>query len=349
MQETVTLTDELLQPWLATHDETTAQELLAALVQEHAAPVIGKIIRSKIKANFYHPGHPANDDAAEDIYAEAVTQLLVELRELKTRPDEKNIQNLPGYVARLAFNACYQHLRTQQPQRHKLKNRVRYLLRQPGLAVWEAGSGDLLCCYEKWRGVAGGAARSSRWQTLLHEGRNAIAPLFPHADVTQLPPLVLVKGLFDYGGAALELDALVNLLAELWGVTDVTESLDAPETLRRLQSYDSVAERLDDRLYLQVVWQEVCALPVRQRMALLLSLRDGQGNGITTLLPPLGIASLREIAAALELSPEEFARLWVDLPLSDDCIGALLALTRQQVINLRKSARERLARRMAAR
>jgi hypothetical protein len=42
----------------------------------------------------------------------------------------------------------------------------------------------------------------------------------------------------------------------------------------------------------------------------------------------------------------QFAELWPQLPLDDATIAGLLNLTRQQVINLRKSARERLARRL---
>jgi hypothetical protein len=38
--------------------------------------------------------------------------------------------------------------------------------------------------------------------------------------------------------------------------------------------------------------------------------------------------------------------LWDELPLDDLKIAARLGMTRQQVINLRKSARARLARRM---
>ena len=42
------------------------------------------------------------------------------------------------------------------------------------------------------------------------------------------------------------------------------------------------------------------------------------------------------------------AALWNDLPLEDTAISGLLGVTRQQVINLRKVARERLVRRIKA-
>ena len=81
-------------------------------------------------------------------------------------------------------------------------------------------------------------------------------------------------------------------------------------------------------------------------MALLLNLKDATGRGCIGLFPASGIASIRHLAAAVEIGAEEFAALWNDLPLDDARIAQLLDLTRQQVINLRKSARERLTRRL---
>jgi hypothetical protein len=46
------------------------------------------------------------------------------------------------------------------------------------------------------------------------------------------------------------------------------------------------------------------------------------------------------------MDADRFAELWNDLPLDDARIAELLKLTRQQVINARKSGRERLARRL---
>jgi hypothetical protein len=46
------------------------------------------------------------------------------------------------------------------------------------------------------------------------------------------------------------------------------------------------------------------------------------------------------------MTDEELTEIWNALPLDDVAIAAHLGVTRQQVINLRKSARERLVRRM---
>jgi DNA-directed RNA polymerase specialized sigma24 family protein len=100
------------------------------------------------------------------------------------------------------------------------------------------------------------------------------------------------------------------------------------------------------RIWLRDLWREIRQLPPRQRAALVLGLRDEQGGSAAVLLPLTGTASIRDIAEALQLPAERFARLWNRLPLDDAAIAELLGRSRQQVINLRKAARERLTRRM---
>ena len=97
---------------------------------------------------------------------------------------------------------------------------------------------------------------------------------------------------------------------------------------------------------LERLWKEICQLPLEQRSALLLNLRDPQESSMITLLSDIGIATVREVASVLTLPLEGFAGLWNDLPLDDSTIAQHLQVTRQQVINFRVSARRRLSRRM---
>ena len=106
------------------------------------------------------------------------------------------------------------------------------------------------------------------------------------------------------------------------------------------------AWRIEKKMFLQRLWEELTQLPVNQRAALLLNLKDASGFGCITLFPATGIATIRQLATALELTAERLAELWNDLPIEDSRIAELLGLTRQQVINARKSGRERLARRL---
>jgi hypothetical protein len=98
--------------------------------------------------------------------------------------------------------------------------------------------------------------------------------------------------------------------------------------------------------YLERLWFEICRLPSKQRTALLLNLRDAEGRDAITSFPATGTANISQIATAIEMPVEELAALWNKLPLDDTRIAERLKLSRQQVINLRKSARERLSYRM---
>jgi hypothetical protein len=88
-------------------------------------------------------------------------------------------------------------------------------------------------------------------------------------------------------------------------------------------------------------------LPLLQRASLLLNMRDEAGCAALTLLPATGVASVEQIAVTLQMSVAELTGIWNALPLDDLRIAERLTLTRQQVINLRRSARDRLNHRAA--
>jgi DNA-directed RNA polymerase specialized sigma subunit len=143
--------------------------------------------------------------------------------------------------------------------------------------------------------------------------------------------------------------------AEWWNVTDETVEIDAGGTNEKgeeRQSFQLADTRPDAsvenerRVYLEKLWNEITDLPTRQRAAVLLNLKDASGRGVIDLWLGVGVATVEKIASVLEMTLEAFAAIWNDLPLDDNRIAEILGLTRQQVINLRKSARERLARRM---
>jgi hypothetical protein len=102
---------------------------------------------------------------------------------------------------------------------------------------------------------------------------------------------------------------------------------------------------LIERDEIERLWDEIRQLRPMQRKALLLSLRYGGTMDVVATLTLSGLATFEEIAVTLEMSPSELAAIWSSLPLDDLKIAEMMGVTRQQVINLRKSARERLARR----
>ena len=139
-----------------------------------------------------------------------------------------------------------------------------------------------------------------------------------------------------------QFDQLVSSLAALSPSEAPVENVE-----RRLAATEAdPAWRAEKRIFLERLWKEVRRLPRHQRVALLLNLRDAEATDCIMLFPSSGIASIRELGDVLEIPPETFARLWNETPLEDVRIAELLQLTPQQVINARKSARERLTRQL---
>jgi DNA-directed RNA polymerase specialized sigma24 family protein len=344
--------DALLLPYIHAKQEADSDPLLAALLVEHIEPVIRRVIRSKLRAGLDHQGRVSTNQDAEDLYNETLVQLLARFKELKTNPKDKVISDLRGYVAVVSYHTCYEYLRLKYPRRHNLKNKLRYLLtHQSSLALWENEGGDLIGGFAAWRGRTTAQTRSDRLRQLLNNPSAALEFAALRGDFQAANPADLIAAIFNHTNHPVELDDLVGIVAALWGVKDNVERSRAGD--EEIDPFAVLADRgpdvateVEQRFFLKWLWEEICLLPVRQRIALLLNLKDEQGAGVAALLPIAGVATLRRIAAALEMEAEEFAHLWPRLPLDDAGIADLLGCSRQQVINFRKCARERLARRM---
>jgi RNA polymerase sigma factor (sigma-70 family) len=228
--------DPLLEPFLNAPVESAAEHDALRVLIGQVTPVIEGVIRGKAGAAV-----AANEK--EELFNEAILQLIRRLKEIKPDPARHTIANVSGYAAVTAFNVINAHFRRAQPERQRL----------------------------------------------------------------------------------------------------------SPEQVSPAEQVDetaSVESSLVYRSALLAVWREIDLLPPRQRIALLLGLRDENGSAIASLLILLRIATFDELAAAVELGRDELAAIWDQLPLPDLVIAERLGLTRQQVINLRKSARDRLGRRL---
>jgi hypothetical protein len=156
-----------------------------------------------------------------------------------------------------------------------------------------------------------------------------------------------LEHVFEHARKPVELERLVEKVAELFQLpVSPAQATPLYTASERIDETASVESSLVYRSALVEVWREIDQLPPRQRVALLLGLRDDNGSAITSLLVLLRLVTFDELAAAVELSREELAAIWDQLPLPDMAIAERLDLTRQQVINLRKAARQRLGRRL---
>jgi RNA polymerase sigma factor (sigma-70 family) len=323
----VVLSDPLLLEYLENGDPARSGKLLEALVFQQAEPVARSVVWRRLGSSA-----PAQD--RDDVVGDVIAELIARLTTLQ-RGESDSIGNLRGYAAVTAHHGCDQYLRLRFPRRHRLKARMRYLMESArDYELWDSESGEPACGPAKWR--------TRKLRTDLPPGWHHSVSLGASPDER-----AIVAAVFQYSGSPLLFDDLVDGVAALSGLGDETPAPweDAEQHIAAPPS--DTLERLDYRQRLEQLWVEIRDLPAAQKAALLLNLRDNSGMAALPAFPALGVASMRQIAAALEMPAEELAGLWGRMPLSDLEIAARLGLQRQQVINLRKAARQRLARRTA--
>lgn len=327
--------DPMLAPFLNAKSESISDELLRAIIDEHADPIIKKILRSKLRVSLNGRGTQQNQDALE-IAGDMRASIISTLRALRQNPNQTAIANFSDFVAIKTSSACADYFREKHPQRWRLKSLLRRRLRQnPRFALWQ---GEDKRWYAGFKAEAPDASESITPPT---DGRLSAA---------QMQSDEFLGVLFERSGRPIVFDEVVKIAAETWHIHDPpAESIDTGGSERDEQFTSSeprVDLALEQRLFFEQVWFEVCQLPVLQRAALLLNLRDSRDGGVISFLPFLGVASKEELARLLEMPYAHFQKLWNELPLDDLRIAQMFGITRQQVINLRKTARERLARRM---
>jgi DNA-directed RNA polymerase specialized sigma24 family protein len=343
MKESSIKNDDLLGSWLQTlktQGAEAADPELAQLIESHIEPVIRGVIRFKLRLD------PGGWGEAADLTQEALAQWLAELRKLSARPDDRSISDARGLAATIAYRVCYGWLRRQSPRRNALRNRLQYTLtRQAGLAMWTDHRNLSITGFTAWREQPQSPSEKLRQ---LPDDEKFMAQVRETGAEWQGAKLNdLLAAIFDYVGGPVAFDDLVSVVAALLRIKDEPPASTEEEAIEaEIASGADVAWQVEKRIFLERLWQEVRELPTAQRAAVLLNLREADGRGCLALFPSTGVATLRQIADALELPAERFAELWSELPLDDATIANLLGLKRQQVINLRKSARERLARRL---
>jgi len=317
----VAANDPLLRELIEARSEAERCGAIERVLAE-ARPVIAAVLSRNRSGAFRR-------DDFDDVTATVLMRLVRRLQ-LAASTAEAPITNFPEFTARLAYNAVYEVLRRRFPQRTRVKNRLRYVLTHDDrFATWVV-SDESVAGLRNWRNrfdVVSNAmlAMNEAEPAMLAEDRTGDA----------------VEAVLMRFGKPVSLSDLTDILAQFWGLSDAVSN-ETPEPLDTITPHD----RLETSEHLGILWRELQDLPAPQRAALLLNLRDADGMNALALFVLLNVAGLDEIAAALEMTTAHLQSIWNELPVDDLTIGSLLGKSRQQVINLRKSARTRLARRM---
>lgn len=290
-----------------------------------------------------HGGFSRED--VEDVASEAMLIVIERLAAAAAEDGPAPIADVEAYAATVAYTCCAHAIRERHPERARLKGRVRYVLAgQPRFAIWDDPSSGAVCGQAAWRGRTVDEA-AHRALDALADAPERAWPTGRRPDASTPTGLAAcLDGIVAAVGGPVELDRLVACLARLTGVTTAGRETEIGDAAGATVERPEAA--LDERRQLARLWREIGDLPTRQRLALLLHMRDHTGAGVLWLLPILGLASIRQIAALLDIPALEMAALWRLLPLDDHAIARRLDCTRQQVINLRMAGRKRLASRL---
>lgn len=326
--------DPLLRPFVDAVEERDAERELNDLIERHALPLANAIVAHKLRSYNRDASGRSEIQDRQDVVNDALTMLVERLRRARTG-EGAAIEDFENYAAMVVYSACAHQIRRRHPERARLKNRLRYVFSTDSrLALWMRN--DLVCGLGEWRGRPAEHAAERTLRGLVEtDPRDWMSMDRAHFTRAVVDRITQCGGPTDFETFV---GALAARVMEPREVADASLAMSSPEPAQ-----DRVLER---RRFLEQVWDEVRDLPVRQRVALLLNLRDADGSGILWLLPIAGIATIRQIAFVLEIQDDEFAKLWRELPLDDAAIACRLGCARQQVINLRVSARKRVLNRV---
>lgn len=296
--------DPLLGPLIAAERDDTRRHALEAVLVRHARPVAQKVLAQHRDAD-----RVLGRDEAEDIVSTVMLRLV---RKLQNVPFDESgaVARLGDFTATLTFNTIYDFMRSRFPEWTHLKNRVRYVLtRDRRFVTWNVPAGNV-CALQQWlvSGVAPVPPPEESWRGLDRDR-----------------PADAIATILQFSGGPLLIDDMVRSLARTWNITDVPADVD----IDQLGHAATHATELESRSELEALWREINELRAPQRAALLLNLRDVDGGNAIALFAMIGIATLDQIAGAIEFPLTEIAAMWDRLPLDDLEIAAILGVKRQ--------------------
>jgi RNA polymerase sigma factor (sigma-70 family) len=338
--------DSILLALLEATDELEEKRLQDELLLEHAAPIIRQTLRQRLRLNLGYSGAQSSD--VEDLFNDVIVKLIERLSALQAHSEKSGIRNFSLYVARVTANACNDYLRSRKQERHRLKHKLRDLMdRHPGFRVWKAENNAILCGLVEWRNPDAALISLVQPEQTAKIIETLRTTVFTGKAPQGLPLSKIAVETLKLIGQAVELDQLVEVVAEFQGIKDrLPESLDAIESglSRRLKDPALRSDSLiEGRESLRQYWEEVKKLPADQRNTICLSFEDESGEDLFSLLVDAGIVTIPELAAEFGLPLEQFNELWIRIPMMDNAeLAEYLGATRSQVSLWRFRGQSRL-------
>ena len=338
--------DNVLVPYLTAEDDGERQQHLDELLILRAAPLIRGVLLRRLGFYVSAQGVNENNQDAEDLYQEAMTRVVQELKQLQSST-AIGIGNFELYVSRLASNICIDFLRGKSPARTRLKYRLRDLLkRHKDLVSWDR-DGEILCGFASWRNT-GKTLFSDQSDQDLETKLDSFQSLhFTDEDIHLAPVSQIVAELFNWIGGPVEIDVLVHMVAYLLDIKDSKlESLDDPASAKWdvyfVADSQSGESHVEANELLARLWRAVIHLPAEQRDSFAFGFEDLAGQDLFTLLLAAEIVNWYELADGMGRSVEQLVRLRLRMPMDCASVADELRTSRENVHKWRFRAIRRL-------
>jgi DNA-directed RNA polymerase specialized sigma24 family protein len=337
--------DPELLPFLTATDEMSENLALERLLQS-IIPNIEVYLRHIDLRSLQRRLVWSEDDAKQEICLKIIRRL----RHRKRSPDSPPISDFRSYVAITTRNFCLYLLSQKYLQRKRLIQNIREIFKFcPEFARWTGRRSIIVCGFSIWK------RREDFVETLdivqlpqsIEEELRAIN--YPTLSIAELPLKELIGCIFRVAGAPLPIKELIRCVSEIQNVQG-TEFREIGFDELFATSADAApynpTQSMELRQLLKLLMPELRLLRKDQRVALLLGLKDADGQSALSLFNLTGIASDEEIAQLLGVDFLELKRIQDGSRLKDAEISAYLEDRGKSVSNLRDAARKRLERKL---
>ncbi len=334
--------DALLMPFLSAEAEVDAENCLNRLFEETVIPQIRTGLASYLTLSI---------DEKDEIQSDAQTRVLGKLRKLRERVWLKTrlttpIRNFSAYVSTITFNCRKDFILRKKPVWRHTNHRLKRLQEETD-GDWEFFTDD---DDNKFVGLKGKSKERSKIE--FEEIVSRVREKYPNhlfLKIQELVPIIL-----EIADGALTKNALIKAILEVTETTQF-EEIELPEEMSEYLNHNQDEYLLAERKerYLHIIWAEIRTFPAHLRKVWLLSLKESRKTEAVSLLLKKRIATIKEIADALEVSLEEFSEIFARLPMSSREIADFLDIKNkgktskeQRVDSLRSIARNLLRRRL---
>lgn len=310
---------------------STRNPLLKRSFEESVA-LGGEVIDATVARRLHVTLNPSDarfeNQRALDLVSDARARLIEILRHAEEGTSPA-IYDVCALASRLAMWACRDLFDERNPSWRRTRDRLRYFLtrasHRAGYAVWEGADGVELAGLTGWRTDGREPLDREAVARYLDDPAGlGVGPL-PVGSVDRLRPGgwdQVLSRMFARVQRPMSIPQLVRLTHALfagptWSGDSSLEGDDgpndhgAPVWACQPISADQLVELKD---LTARVWASVRSLSPAGRTVYLLNLP--RGDGLFTFVTH-GAASLREIGHSLELTPEQYERIWQEIPLGE--------------------------------